>query len=101
MVPLAVRAARGRTVAFQVPERAGRLRVVSPAFVAQVHRDGARVEVWVVDEPEDITRLFDWGVDGVISDRPDLAVADAGSSGTMRSRLMRTSVMRGHRIRVI
>ena len=33
-----------------------------------------RVDVWVVDHPADITRLFDWGVDGVISDRPDLAV---------------------------
>ncbi len=61
--------------AFQVPEYAGRLRVVSPAFVTQAHRGGARVDVWVVDQPDDITRLFSWGVDGVISDRPDIAVA--------------------------
>jgi glycerophosphoryl diester phosphodiesterase len=62
--------------AFQVPERAGRLRVVSPAFVAQAHRDGARVDVWVVDTPDDIRRLFSWGVDGVITDRPDIAVTE-------------------------
>ena len=61
--------------AFQVPERAGRLRVVSPAFLKQAHRDGARVDVWVVDSAEDMMRLFAWGVDGVISDRPDIAVA--------------------------
>jgi glycerophosphoryl diester phosphodiesterase len=60
--------------AFQVPECAGRLRVISPAFVRQAHGDGGRVDVWVVDRPEDIIRLFSWGVDGVISDRPDLAV---------------------------
>lgn len=60
--------------AFQVPECAGRLRVISPAFVRQAHGDGGRVDVWVVDRPDDIIRLFDWGVDGVISDRPDLAV---------------------------
>jgi glycerophosphoryl diester phosphodiesterase len=66
--------ARGYS-AFQVPERAGRLRVVSPAFVHQAHRDGARVDVWVVDGADDITRLFSWGVDGVITDRPDVAVA--------------------------
>jgi glycerophosphoryl diester phosphodiesterase len=60
--------------AFQVPQRAGRLRVTSPAFVRQAHRDNARVDVWVVDEPADIHRLFDEGVDGVISDRPDLAI---------------------------
>jgi glycerophosphoryl diester phosphodiesterase len=60
--------------AFQVPERAGRLRVISPAFLKQAHADHARVDVWVVDRPEDITRLFAWGVDGVITDRPDVAV---------------------------
>ncbi len=60
--------------AFQVPERSGRLRVVRPAFVRQVHREGAVVQVWVVDSPTDIRRLLTMGVDGVISDRPDLAV---------------------------
>ena len=62
-------------VAFQVPERAGSLRVISPPFVRQAHGDHARVDVWVVDQAEDIRRLFTWGVDGVISDRPDIAVA--------------------------
>lgn len=61
--------------AFQVPQRAGRLTVVSPAFLKQAHADGARVDVWVVDMPNDMLRLFDWGVDGMISDRPDIAVA--------------------------
>lgn len=60
--------------AFQVPERSGRLHVVRPAFVRQAHREGAVVQVWVVDTPADIDRLLDYGVDGVISDRPDLAV---------------------------
>ena len=75
--------------AFQVPERAGRLRVISPPFLAQAHRDGARVDVWVVDDPEQMKRLFSWGIDGVITDRPDVGVGirdalranDAGSSG--------------------
>ncbi len=60
--------------AFQVPERSGRLQVVRPAFVRQVHREGAVVQVWVVDTPADIRRLLAMGVDGVISDRPDLTV---------------------------
>lgn len=60
--------------AFQVPETRGRTRVVSPRFVKLAHRAGLVVQVWTVDEPEDIQRLLDWGVDGIISDRPDLAV---------------------------
>lgn len=64
-----------RYCAFQVPERAGRLRVVSPAFVRHVHREGHAIQVWVVNDPADMRRLLDWGVDGIISDVPDIAVA--------------------------
>ncbi len=60
--------------AFQVPERTGLLRVVSPRFVRQVHREGQVVQVWVVDAPNDALRLLDWGVDGLITDRPDVIV---------------------------
>lgn len=61
--------------AFQVPERAGRLRVVTPNFVRHVHREGHAVQVWVVNDRADMHRLFDWGIDGIISDVPDIAVA--------------------------
>lgn len=61
--------------AFQVPEHTRRLRVVSPAFVRQVHKQGQVVQVWVVDERHDIIRLLNWGVDGIISDRPDIAIS--------------------------
>ncbi len=59
--------------AFQVPETSGSTRVVSPRFVQLAHKAGIAVQVWTVDEPEDIRRLLDWGVDGIISDRPDVA----------------------------
>lgn len=58
----------------QVPEVAGRLRVTSPGFFRQVHREGCVAQIWTVDRPEDVRRLFDWGADGVITDRPDIVV---------------------------
>jgi glycerophosphoryl diester phosphodiesterase len=60
--------------AFQVPERAGRIRVVSRRFVRAVHRSRCAVQVWTVNEELDMRRLLAYGVDGLISDRPDLAV---------------------------
>jgi glycerophosphoryl diester phosphodiesterase len=60
--------------AFQVPEWSGRTRVVSRAFVTQVHREGQVLQVWVVDREEDARRLLDLGVDGLITDRPDVLV---------------------------
>jgi glycerophosphoryl diester phosphodiesterase len=32
------------------------------------------VHAWIVDDPGDMARLIAWGVTGIISDRPDLAV---------------------------
>ncbi len=59
----------------QLPERSGSTTVVSPRFVDYVHRAGLPLNVWTVNDPGDVRRLASWGVDGIISDRPDLAVA--------------------------
>jgi glycerophosphoryl diester phosphodiesterase len=59
---------------YQVPERAGTTRVVSPRFVEYAHRAGLAVQVWTVDEELDAERLLAWGVDALITDRPDIMV---------------------------
>jgi len=59
---------------FQVPETSGRTRVISPRFVDYAHRAGLGVQVWTVDEEEDARRLLGWGVDALITDRPDRIV---------------------------
>jgi glycerophosphoryl diester phosphodiesterase len=65
---------RARYGGYQVPERNGRVRIVSPRFIRSAHNAGFKVHVWTVDEEPDMRRLLEWGVDGLISDRPDLAV---------------------------
>jgi glycerophosphoryl diester phosphodiesterase len=57
--------------ALQVPEHSGGLRVVSPRFVQDAHRCNLPVHVWTVNARADMERLLDWGVDALISDRPD------------------------------
>ena len=65
--------------AFQVPEVAnGGTRVVSPRFVRAARRARLVVHVWTVNTPADLARLKGWGVDGVITDRPDVALKAAG-----------------------
>jgi glycerophosphoryl diester phosphodiesterase len=61
--------------ALQVPETHRGLRVVSPATIAAAHRLGLDLHVWTVDDPATMRRLLDWGVDGLMSDRPDLLAA--------------------------
>ncbi len=60
--------------ALQVPEQRENIRVITPRFVRAARRAGVPVQVWIVDRPEDIRRLLELGVSGIITDRPDVAV---------------------------
>ena len=57
---------------YQIPEMAGRTRVVSRRFVQDAHAVGLGVQVWTVDDAADAERLLEWGVDALITDRPDI-----------------------------
>jgi glycerophosphoryl diester phosphodiesterase len=47
---------------------------VTAQQVQRVHRLKRRINVWTVNEQEDIQRMIGWGVDGIITDDPALAV---------------------------
>ncbi|WP_159498815.1 glycerophosphodiester phosphodiesterase family protein [Microbacterium sp. 18062] len=64
--------------ALQVPERRGALRVVSPRLIEAAHRAGVEVHVWTVNDPADMRRLVAAGVDGIVTDRADLALSTFG-----------------------
>lgn len=69
--PRAARALR-RFGAAQVPVRQGRIPVADTKFVAAAHRMGLAVHVWTVDDPAEMRRLLDLGVDGIMTDRPSV-----------------------------
>ncbi|MBE2236084.1 MAG: glycerophosphodiester phosphodiesterase [Anaerolinea sp.] len=48
---------------------------VTPKLVQQVRRRGQQINTWTVNEPAEMRRLIDLGVDGIITDRPDLLSA--------------------------
>jgi glycerophosphoryl diester phosphodiesterase len=54
----------------QVPVRHGRFPIVDERFVAAAHRRGMQVHVWTIDDAEEMRRLLDLGVDGIMTDRP-------------------------------
>ena len=49
--------------------------------IAEAHALGLRVLPWTVNRPADMRRLIRWGVDGLITDRPDLARAALAAEG--------------------
>ena len=54
----------------QVPVRQSGIPVVDRRFVNHAHERGLQVHVWTIDEPNDMHRLLDLGVDGLMTDRP-------------------------------
>lgn len=65
---------RGDYQLLQLPEFRKGWRVVSPRFVRLARRGGIPTHVWVVNDEPDMRRLLAWGVTGLISDRPDIAM---------------------------
>jgi len=73
-VPRAVKAAGGKIWSPLYTD-------IDPRSVAQAHSLGLSVIVWTVNDREDMVRLIDMGVDGIISDRPDLLRQVAATKG--------------------
>lgn len=68
------RRALGGVDALQIPERRAGITLASPARLAAWRRIVREVHVWTVNEPADMIRLWRSGVDGIVTDRADLAV---------------------------
>jgi glycerophosphoryl diester phosphodiesterase len=58
--------------ALQVPPHKGTVTLVDEKMVQAAHAVGMQVHVWTINEPDEMQRLLELGVDGIITDRPDL-----------------------------
>ena len=64
-----------RAQALQIPDRLGPREVLTPSLVRDARRLGLKLEVWTVNEPQDMRRLLAVPVDGIITDYPDRLLA--------------------------
>ena len=60
------------TCALQVPATWYGVPIVSARLVSLAHSAGRLVHVWTVNIPDEVTALVELGIDGLITDRPDL-----------------------------
>ncbi len=58
--------------ALQIPDSYRGLRVATPRLIRAAHRRDLRVDVWTVNDPARMRRLFEIGADVIITDRPKL-----------------------------
>ncbi len=64
----------------QIPERVGSLQVVSKDFIETARRLNLQVHVWTINETDDMQRLIEMKVDGIMTDYPDRLLKILGSS---------------------
>lgn len=62
----------GAAVAAQLPLRMRGLPVLTSRLVRRAHAGGLEVHAWTIDDADTMTRLLDMGVDGIMTDRPDV-----------------------------
>ena len=58
------------TQILQVPMVRYGVRVLTRRFIELAHQHGKVVHVWTIDDADEMRRLLDWGVDGIMTDRP-------------------------------
>jgi glycerophosphoryl diester phosphodiesterase len=52
--------------------------IMTERFIREAHAKNIRVEPWTVNDPELMRQYIEWGVDGIITDRPDLMLEVLG-----------------------
>ncbi len=54
----------------QIPVAMHGVNLVTSRTVREAHRRSAKVHVWTIDDPVEMARLLDLGVDGIMTDKP-------------------------------
>lgn len=71
--------------AVQLPVKFAGIRVLTPRLIELCHAHGVEVHIWTVNDPSEMARLLAMGVDGLITDRADLAAGIVRQRGKKSS----------------
>ena len=67
---------RPHAAALQVPKEAYGIQLITRRFIEAAHRQNLRVHVWTINDPKEKQELFNMGVDGIITDYPQIPASN-------------------------
>jgi len=67
-----LRTALCRGMALQIPRKQGRITVLSPRLLRAYKKAGLYVQVWTINDGQEMRELLEMGVDGIFTDNPRL-----------------------------
>jgi glycerophosphoryl diester phosphodiesterase len=56
------------------PRESMNIPIMTKRFIHEAHAKNVAVEPWTVDDPQRMRQYIEWGVDGIMTDRPDLMI---------------------------
>lgn len=56
--------------AFDIPVTNGKVTIITEEFVKRAHANGRKVAAWTINDPAEMKRLLEMGIDGIITDYP-------------------------------
>lgn len=56
----------------QVPLHHYGIKIITQKFIDRAHKDGKKVHVWTIDDPQKMHALLDMGADGIMTDKPQV-----------------------------
>lgn len=62
----------------QVPEESSGITVMTESFIRLAHERNLAVEPWTINDEETMQKFIKWGVDGIMTDRPDIMLEILG-----------------------
>jgi len=60
------------------PKGSMNISIMTERFIREAHAKNIKVEPWTVNDPKLMRQYIEWGVDGIITDRPDLMIEVLG-----------------------
>lgn len=79
-ISVLVRFAFRHVTAVQVPVRGAGIRIATRGVIKRFHAAGLEVHIWTINDVATMKRLLDLGVDGLFTDRIDLALGLLGKT---------------------
>lgn len=70
-----------RILVFQVPVAQWHIHVITKHFIERMHKRGAVIMVWTINDEDDMRKLFSLGVDTIMTDNPSLVIKVAKEMG--------------------
>ena len=69
------------TPCLQLPYFKNGFKIITAKLIRDAHKFNKKVHAWTIDDPKEISELLDMGIDGIMTDSPELLKNEVAKKG--------------------